>query len=586
MKFWSPFVLIILQQVLASDSSASKVATLQSSSATVCTSPVSSCLQKCLKNLNIFQNGNATSLVPAEVADCSCETYDGKYNSVGAYGKFGDNDGVWGIKKSSGVLSLSFKNGNICKTAYGVQVADAETNRRLQEENSLQKRDVTCTDKCPPSYMLNNEATQCCSCCDWYDFYCSKKYYLDCKYIGQNEWGPWTSGSCYAAYTPTNGVRDVYRSCSTTSAHFKDCDKGSSSYKTQSCSYSLPTETSYVTTTRFSTVTSTSTTTSTSYATSYSTSYSTKTLTTTITQPTTVTQPTTTTVTQSITSTITINQCSANFNKNFTESGPAVNAILTDNGYLYSAHTGVIKRWDLKTGEVVNTYSTPNIIVNVLQIEKSSLFAACSDNTIKSWNISTSSTIGLFTGHTDSVVSLVVKDGVMYSGSKDKKIKEWDIATGKNTRTFAKHTGAVYSLLVSNGYLYSGSSDKTLRQWSIALGTNTKSFVNHQNVINTLLINNGLLYSGSYDKTIREWDLETTKNTRTFVGHTSFILTLAVNKNSLYSGSEDQTVKEWNLNTGVNVKDFNLASAVNAISIYNNVLYSGYSNGAIKQWQL
>jgi len=108
----------------------------------------------------------------------------------------------------------------------------------------------------------------------------------------------------------------------------------------------------------------------------------------------------------------------------------------------------------------------------VLAPDGKHLFSACGDTgVIKGWDLRTGENTLTLHANKHGVFSLALSpDGSrLFSAGQDNTIKVWDLQTGKETLTLQGHTGAVWCLALSadGKWLYSGSGDRTIKVWDL-----------------------------------------------------------------------------------------------------------------------
>ncbi len=135
------------------------------------------------------------------------------------------------------------------------------------------------------------------------------------------------------------------------------------------------------------------------------------------------------------------------------------------------------------------------------------------DGLIKTWDMSTGNMIRSLAGHEDWVYDLCLSpdEKNLYSVSLDKTVKIWDLNIGKNTATLKGHSEGIVCVDISadGRYLASGGMDFSIIVWDLAAKKETKRFTGHEGAVMDVKFSadGKTLYSCSIDKTIKVWSL-------------------------------------------------------------------------------
>jgi len=219
------------------------------------------------------------------------------------------------------------------------------------------------------------------------------------------------------------------------------------------------------------------------------------------------------------------------------------------------------------------------------------------DMTIKIWNLKTGELKNTFTGHSKSVNSLAISPDreILVSGSYDKTIKIWHLKTGELKKSIRSKSGSGFCVAISRDgqTLMSGTWRNTIQIWDLQKGLIKATLSGHTNSVSCLAISpdGQTLVSANYDRTIKIWDLQAGSLKNTLVGHTGIVYSIAISPDgqSLVSGSSDKTIKIWNLQTG-NLKNtlIDHSHSVNSVAISpdGETIVSGSSDSTIKIWNL
>jgi WD40 repeat protein len=184
-----------------------------------------------------------------------------------------------------------------------------------------------------------------------------------------------------------------------------------------------------------------------------------------------------------------------------------------------------VKLWNLKTGQVVRTFSWQPSTLGIATIASDTPIAFSPDGqaiavgmnngSIKLWHPQTGQLIRILKGHSESVLSVAFSpDGKMLaSGSQDRTIKLWDWKSGQEVRTISPEQNSIFSVVFSpdSQTLASVGSSQEIKLWN----RNT----------------------GQWLRTLNAWD-----NGRS-LGFSS--IAFSPEGNTMASQSEDGTVKLW-----------------------------------------
>lgn len=139
-----------------------------------------------------------------------------------------------------------------------------------------------------------------------------------------------------------------------------------------------------------------------------------------------------------------------------------------------------VKLWNLKTGQVVRTFSWQPSTRGVAQIASDTPIAFSPDGeaiavgmnngSIKLWHPQTGQLIRILKGHSESVLSVAFSpDGKMLaSGSQDRTIKLWDWKSGQEVRTISPEQNSIFSVVFSpdSQTLASVGSSQEIKLWN------------------------------------------------------------------------------------------------------------------------
>ncbi|MDG4814249.1 NB-ARC domain-containing protein [Micromonospora sp. WMMD956] len=186
--------------------------------------------------------------------------------------------------------------------------------------------------------------------------------------------------------------------------------------------------------------------------------------------------------------------------------------------------------------------------------------SASDDTTIRRWDLKTGLLFNTFHGHTDRVRALAVApDGRWFvSASDDGTVRQWNSMDAAARGVLRGHTARVRGVAVSPDGLQiaSVSDDGTVRLWS-ADGNRGDSRVigEHGCVIRDVAFTgdgSAVLTAGAHDNLLSLWPVRGQPARHNLVGHTSWVMCCLTTRATALavSGSDDGTVRLWDLTNG------------------------------------
>lgn len=227
---------------------------------------------------------------------------------------------------------------------------------------------------------------------------------------------------------------------------------------------------------------------------------------------------------------------------------------------------GVIKLWNLETGETVATFNGHARGVLSLDFDATGawLASASADGDIILWDVVSRQKMHTLKGHERRVrdVCFSADSETLASCGDDQTVRLWDVATGREKSTLEGHNGAVRAISFSpdGDTLASGGVDMRIQLWDTKTGEQISVMKWHFGPVAALDFNSDgtLLASSSFDATIKLWDVEAAKNLSanrlitTLKGHEEPVVSVSFSPDgrTIASGSWDGTVKLWDVSTG------------------------------------
>jgi WD40 repeat protein len=232
---------------------------------------------------------------------------------------------------------------------------------------------------------------------------------------------------------------------------------------------------------------------------------------------------------------------------------------------------GVVRRWDLATGEALWTTPVRDKRVKVLVFTPDgktvlaavgktvALLDAANGEERKALRGLTAWVDGLAVssdGKTLAVGSFV-REGFSDEGNQAERPGEvllWDLGADKELRRLKGHTGGIEALgFTPDGKVLAtgGGFDKTVILWDVAASKERAVLKGHAEPIRSLAVtpDGAAVASGDWSGTIKLWDVASGKERLSFRGHLGWVTSLAFARDgeTLVSGGADQTVKLWDL---------------------------------------
>ena len=233
----------------------------------------------------------------------------------------------------------------------------------------------------------------------------------------------------------------------------------------------------------------------------------------------------------------------------------AVTSIAVQGDTIISTSGINIKKWNLQTGECVNTKSIyGNISCVALQgntfITGSGGIAGGYTESLKVWNLETCETTPTLAGYT-SRVKYIAMDSKIIASVSEFEIDLWDRKTGEHIRALEGHSDTITCMVFDGENVISGSSDQSIRIWN----KNTGECIN---ILGSISRESDDMWSEEIEET----------------GHSGYITSIAVSGNTIVSGSYDKTVKIWNRTTGKYEATLEHSGLIRCVGIYENDIVS------------
>lgn len=152
------------------------------------------------------------------------------------------------------------------------------------------------------------------------------------------------------------------------------------------------------------------------------------------------------------------------------------------------------------------------------------VLSGSADGTVKLWDLRSREILRTFTGHWNGVTALAIaaEGRRVLSGAGDGTLAVWDLASGELGRRFAAHDGAITAVAISpdgTGAL-SASLDGTLTLWDLGLGERLRRFTGLATPISAVAMTPGgtRALTASLDEEVILRDMVTGERLRAFAG--------------------------------------------------------------------
>lgn len=227
-----------------------------------------------------------------------------------------------------------------------------------------------------------------------------------------------------------------------------------------------------------------------------------------------------------------------------------------------------VRIWDIESGAEVRTLRGHTNTVDSVKFTSDGAFLLSSswDSTIKRWDVITGQLLQTYGEDIDMgevfMIDIMPDDNQFISGSGDGILRLWDIESGDVIRTYEGHEGAINGVYINadGTQVLTAGNDKILRLWDIESGEELKIYEGHESGANYAVLSpdETFIISTAWDSTVRMWDTESTEEIHQFVGHTgnTFGIDITDDGTILLTTSSDQTVRMWDIESGEELNRF------------------------------
>ncbi|KAN0023954.1 hypothetical protein ACTFIV_008345 [Dictyostelium citrinum] len=256
-----------------------------------------------------------------------------------------------------------------------------------------------------------------------------------------------------------------------------------------------------------------------------------------------------------------------------------------NNNHVWSSGGKTIKQWDIESGQLITTYSSPSRIINsgCLSV-KNGMVACAGEGPISIWDsrmdiitptktISPESQFIYCLQYEPSLHSLVTGDG-------DNKVKCFNEKTGTIEQTFLGHTHPVSFINYNPSYIVSSGIDGNIWVWNFLSNMNQSLLINNDQFIhnnsnnflneydsnnnnnnNIINNNNNSNNNNNYSNDNLNNQIKSSNSPRRvgnfhlLNGHRSFIRATFTDETKIISGSHDNSIRVWDFTSSLQKKD-------------------------------
>ncbi len=233
--------------------------------------------------------------------------------------------------------------------------------------------------------------------------------------------------------------------------------------------------------------------------------------------------------------------------------------------YVLSAASKQVMMWDLRTGQLLRSFTFPSFIHMIELNQNANVLAVSLVEVLQLLDMQTGQCIKTLQGHSKKVPALSFSpDGErLVSGGYDQKIKLWDTSNGRCIKTWEGKVNWLRTVVFSpDGHtLASGGIEPEISLWDIETGQYVSNLIGHTSSLKEVSFSHDgkMISSACDDSETRIWDVATGKCLKILKGHSTIVLSSAFSSDDklLSSSSEDNTIRLWDTGTGQNLAILN-----------------------------
>lgn len=274
-------------------------------------------------------------------------------------------------------------------------------------------------------------------------------------------------------------------------------------------------------------------------------------------------------------------------------------AFLQDGRMLASASTdGVVKLWNLETGNVEHTFSSNNDMGSTVAVspDGSWLATTADNNTIRLWNVRTNSLESQLEGHSGGINDMAFSPDskILASTSMDQSLILWDVKAKGIARHISgyKHNVLTVAFAPNGRRLATGDASGEIRYWQTSTGNLAGYFQAHDGKITSIAFSpdGRWLASGGTDQFLKLWDTGLKRDDRTFSGAPKTVYTVTFSPDSrwLIVGGTGDAIQIWSIASGELVHQLfghNTNTFAVALSPDGSLLAAGGDDETVRLWR-
>jgi WD40 repeat protein len=272
--------------------------------------------------------------------------------------------------------------------------------------------------------------------------------------------------------------------------------------------------------------------------------------------------------------------------------------------YAYSC-SDTIRIWDLETGQEIKglgSQETHSFLYSVAASPDGKYIIAGGTGKLFLWNVKSGELIKTYSGNFGTINSVAFSQNSrnIIFGDMGGGIRIWDIMEDREINSFGRAVPSVFSVDFSpdNRFFISGSTDTTSKLWNIKTGEMVKIFKGHKDWVlstafhpsgNYFLSSSGSFFDNIKDMTIKLWDVREGKEIKTFIGHTGIVRKVVFSPDGQYgiSAGWDGTLKIWDTaisDKGIPVGEVESGSPAERAGILKGDFINAIDNLPIYSW--
>lgn len=241
-------------------------------------------------------------------------------------------------------------------------------------------------------------------------------------------------------------------------------------------------------------------------------------------------------------------------------------AFSPDGNYAFTGNTGGGRLWDLQTNEFLQAifghryaqyhavFSADSTQLLTAGGDRAPISCLADCGSAKLWDVATGELVQTFTTLNIVYRAAISPDGLrVVTGSADGEVVLWDAQSGERLRQFNAHSDAVYGLDISpDGSQIVTAAGQDLFLWDLATGTVRHAYGHPTNIRNAAFGPNGKTIVTAAGSNGYLWDARN-GSLKFAMGHHQSLYDVAISGNGQYvaTASQDFTVRLWNVDEGM-----------------------------------